>query len=88
MKFLTLPVKMPLLPSFLYLFDEAELGHRPTFWIQGPPPRGLSKAHGLYICVYIYRPIHVGMYVTKKMNGILAIDSPFQILTVGFTSNL
>ena len=39
--------------------------------------------YNMYVCMYVC------MYMTeKKLNGILAVDSPFQTLTVDFSSNL
>ena len=41
----------------------------------------------IYVCMYIC--MYVFIYVTQKsLNGTLAVDSPFQILTVDFSSNL
>ena len=40
------------------------------------------------ICMYVCMYVCIIYVTTKSLNGILAVDSPFQILTVDFSLNL
>ena len=49
------------------------------------------QSYSIYMCMYMYVYVcmYIIMYVTpKSLNGTLAVDSPFQTLTVDFSSNL